>query len=85
MERVLSTTTFLLCLAAGIAGCAAPHEAIERRVEESRDSQAYGKYRNELARSNIELEKTGQTPVPVLNRDEWTRAEAARKEAEAGE
>lgn len=83
MDRALSRTAFLLFFAAGIAGCAASHEAIQDRIEESQASLAYGKYRNELAHSNIELEKGGQTPVPVLTRDEWAKAEAATKEEEA--
>ena len=84
MDRVLSRTAFLLCIAAGIAGCAASHEAIQGRVEASRGSEAYGKYRNELARSNIEREKAGQAPIPALEREEWARGQAAQKEA-AGE
>jgi len=84
MNRVLSRTAFLLSFPAGIAGCAASHEAIQSRGEESRGSEAYGKYRNELARSNIEREKVGQAPVPILDREEWVRREAAKKEA-AGE
>ena len=83
MDRTLSRTAFLLFLASGIAGCAASHEAIHDRVEESQASLAYGKYRNDVAHSNIELEKGGQTPVPVLTREEWARSEAATKEAEA--
>jgi hypothetical protein len=84
MDRLLSRTAFLLCFAAGLAGCAASNEAIESRVEESRSLEAYGKYRNELARSNIEREKAGQAPVPILDREEWAGSEEAKKQA-AGE
>ena len=81
MDKVLSRTAFLICFAAGIAGCAASHEALEDRAEESRGLEAYGNYRNELARSNIERETAGQAPVPILDREEWVRSEAAKKEA----
>ena len=84
MNRVLCRTAFLLCFAAGIAGCAATHESIQSRIEESQGLEAYGKYRNELARSNIEREKAGQVPVSILDREELVRREAAKKEA-AGE
>jgi hypothetical protein len=50
-------------------------------VQESRDTEAYGQYRNDLARSNIEREKAGQAPVPILDREEWARNEAAKKDA----
>ena len=66
-----------------------PHEAIEGRIEESRSLEAYGHYRNDVARSNIDREKAGQAPVPILGREEWARSEAAQREAaqkeEAGE
>jgi hypothetical protein len=78
MSRFLSMTAFLL-FAAGLAGCVPSNDAIDIRVQESRDTQAYGKYRNTLARSNIELEKAGQAPVPIMGREEWARAEAAKK------
>lgn len=82
MDRALSRTAFLPGFAVGIAGCAAAHEAIHVRVEEPQASKAYGKYRNELARSSIEL-KMGLAPVPVLNREEWVKSESATKEAKA--
>ena len=79
MDRFLSRTA-LLFFAAGLAGCAPSNDAIEIRAQESRDTEAYGKYRNALARSNIEREKAGQAPVPILDREEWVRKEAAQKE-----
>jgi hypothetical protein len=81
MDRFLSRTAFLLCFAAGGAGCVPSNDAIGIRVQESRDTEAYGKYRNDLARSNIEREKAGQAPVPFLDREEWARNEAAKKDA----
>jgi hypothetical protein len=80
MNRFLSRTAFLL-IAAALAGCVPSNDAIDIRVQESRDTEAYGKYRNALARSNIEREKAGQAPVPILDREEWARDEAAKKEA----
>ena len=70
-----------MCFAAGFAGCMPPYEAIRSRVQETRDREAYGKYRNDLARSNIDREKAGQAPVPILNREEWAEGEAAKEEA----
>ncbi len=70
-----------MCFAAGFVGCTSPYEAIKSRVQETRDREAYGKYRNDVARSNIDLEKAGQAPVPILNREEWTEGEVAKKEA----
>jgi hypothetical protein len=83
MDRFLSRTAFLL-FAGGLAGCVPSNDAIDIRVQESRDTEAYGKYRNALARSNTELEKAGQAPVPILERDEWVRAEAAKKAPDPG-
>lgn len=74
-----------MCVAAAFLGCTPPWEAIRSRVQGSRDAEAYGKYRNDLARSNIELEKAGQAPVSILNREEWFKAEAAKKEAAGNE
>lgn len=81
MNRVLCRTAFLFCFAAGFTGCTSPHEAIRNRIQETLDTEAYGKYRNGLAQSNIELEKAGQAPVPILNREDWVKGETAKKEA----
>ncbi len=83
MNQFVSRKTILVCFVAGFIGCTSPYEAIRSRVQETRDTEAYGKYRNDLARSNIDLEKAGQAPVPILNREEWAEGEAAKKE-EAG-
>ena len=85
MNQFTSGAVFLICVAAAFAGCTPPWDAIRSRVQESRDTEAYGKYRNSLARSNIELEKAGQASVPILDREEWFKAEAAKKEAAGNE
>jgi len=81
MKQGLSSTAFLICFAAGYTGCISPHEAIRSRVQETQDREAYGKYRNDLARSNIDREKAGQPPIPILNREEWAEGEAATRGA----
>ena len=80
MNQIVARSAFLICFAAGFVGCTSPVEAIRSRVQETRDTEAYSKYRNGLARSNIDLEKAGQAPVPILNREEWAKGEAANEE-----
>ena len=81
MNQTVFGTAFLVCFAAGVTGCISPHEAIRSRVQESQAREAYGKYRNDLSRSNIDREKAGQAPLAILNREEWAEGEAAKEAA----
>ena len=81
MKQTLIGTAFLVWFAAGFTGCISPYEAIRSRVQETQDREAYGKYRNDLARSNTDREKAGEAPIPILNREEWAQSEAAKKES----
>ena len=82
MNSILTRTLLAVFTATIAVACAPPIESsIRGRVQESRDNEAYSKYRNDLERANLEREKARQAPLPILARDEWAKAEAAKRDA----
>ena len=68
----IAVRLFLILLVAATAGaCTNPAVAITNRAMDSRDTSAYNDYLNDAAKINIEREKAGLAPNPMLTRDEW--------------
>jgi hypothetical protein len=63
----------LLLVAATVGACACtnPAVAITNRALDSHDTSAYNDYLRDAAKINIEREKAGLAPNPMLTRDEW--------------
>jgi hypothetical protein len=62
----------LICLlAVTAAGCTNPAVAITDRAMDSRDATAYNEYLKDAGMINLEREKAGLAPAPILTRDEW--------------
>jgi hypothetical protein len=61
----------ILFLAATTAACTNPVTAITNRAIESHDSSAYNEYLKDAGMINLEREKAGLAPAPILTRDEW--------------
>jgi len=80
MNKFFGSISVVIAIATSVA-CTSPITQIRERVQETRDTEAYSKYMNDTARSNIEREKARQAPVPILSREEWAKSEAAKKEA----
>lgn len=81
MNKILTSAGLTLCVVLSVVACTPPWEAARTRVQETRDTEAFSKYRNDVARSNIEREKAGQAPMSILSREEWEKSEAAKKAA----
>lgn len=81
MNRGLLRTLLITAFTTSGVACTSPITDIKNRVQETRDTEAYSKYDNDVARSNIEREKAGQSPIPILSRDEWAKQEAMKKES----
>lgn len=61
----------MLFVAASIAACTNPAVAITNRALDSHDASAYNEYLKDAAHINIEREKAGLAPAPIMSRDEW--------------
>ncbi|HVY06388.1 MAG TPA: hypothetical protein VHB46_10480 [Burkholderiales bacterium] len=61
----------ILFIAATAAACTNPAVAITNRALDSRDISAYNEYLKDAAMINLEREKAGLDPTPVMTRDEW--------------
>ena len=60
-----------LFIALSAAACTNPAVAITNRAMDSRDASAYNEYLKDAAMINIEREKAGLAPAPLLTRDQW--------------
>lgn len=58
-------------LAATVAACTNPAVSITDRALDSRDVSAYNDYLKDVGMINIEREKAGLPPAPILSRNEW--------------
>jgi hypothetical protein len=61
----------LILVFASIVACTSPGEAITNRVMDAHDSSAYNEYLRNAAANNLEREKAGLNPTPIMSRDEW--------------
>ena len=61
----------ILFLAATTTGCTNPATSITNRAIDSHDSSAYNEYLKDAGMINLEREKAGLPPAPILTRDQW--------------
>lgn len=71
MSNFSAASFLVLVMAAGAAGCTNPGVAITSRVMDAHEATAYNEYLKEAAQINIEREKAGLEPTPILSRAEW--------------
>lgn len=72
MNNFVARSLLIACIAAGVVGCTNPAVAITDRALDSRDLHAYNDYLRDAGRINMEREKAGLAPAPILTRDEWS-------------
>jgi hypothetical protein len=51
--------------------CTNPAVDITNRAMDAHDSSAYNQYLKDAAQINIEREKAGLAPAPIMSRAEW--------------
>jgi len=71
MRNFATRLGLILFLAATAAACTNPAVAITNRAMDSRDVSAYNEYLKDAGMINLEREKAGLAPAPLLTRDEW--------------
>lgn len=79
MYRLESTTTYRAAVAAACAAltlnaCTPAPIAVTNRIMDSLDRRMYLDYRRDAERINLEREKAGLPPNPILISEEWARA-----------
>ena len=76
MDKALLRAIFLIAIGSSVVGCTSPSVAITDRILDSRDAradaQAYNQYLNDAARVNLEREKAGLAPAPIMSREQWS-------------
>jgi hypothetical protein len=72
MRTIATRLVLFLFIALTAAACTNPAVAITNRAMDSRDVSAYNEYLKDAAMINIEREKAGLAPTPLLTRDEWS-------------
>ena len=71
MIKVTALSFCALLIAAGMVGCTNPAVDITNRALDAHDSTAYNEYLKQTAEINLEREKAGLLPTPVMGRKEW--------------
>ncbi len=71
MSNFATRLAFILFLAASAGACTNPAVAITNRAMDSRDVSAYNEYLKDAGLINMEREKAGLAPAPLLSREEW--------------
>jgi hypothetical protein len=71
MGNLASRLLLIFFLAATATACTNPAVAITDRAMDSRDASAYNEYLKDAGMINLEREKAGLAPAPILTRDEW--------------
>jgi hypothetical protein len=72
MRNVATRLMLFLFIAVTAAACTNPAVAITNRAMDSRDVSAYNEYLKDAGMINLEREKAGLAPAPLLTRDEWS-------------
>jgi len=76
MWNAAARFVLILFLAATATACQNPAVAISNRAMDSRDVSAYNEYLKDAGMINLEREKAGLAPAPILTRDEWAGTKA---------
>ena len=71
MFNSVTRLVLIFFLAATAAACTNPAVSITDRALDSRDVSAYNDYLKDVGMINIEREKVGLPPAPILSRNEW--------------
>ena len=71
MTKFGTTSLFVLFIATSVLACTNPAVDITNRAMDSRDSSAYNDYLKTAAQINLEREKAGLAPSPIMSRAEW--------------
>ena len=71
MVEVITRSLRMLLIVGLTAGCTNPAVDITNRALDSHDSNAYNEYLKQTAEINLEREKAGLPPTPVMSRNEW--------------
>ena len=71
MHLTASRAGLIVMLCVFASACTNPAVAITDRAMDSRDASAYNEYLKDAGMINLEREKAGLAPAPILTRDEW--------------
>lgn len=71
MRTLTTRLALILFVAAAATACTNPAVAITNRAMDSRDVTAYNEYLKDAGMINLEREKAGLAPAPLMTRDEW--------------
>ncbi len=71
MTSFIIRSACALSLVAGLGACTNPGVAITNRAMDAQENNAYNEYLKNAGQINLEREKAGLSPAPVLTRDEW--------------
>ena len=71
MTNRLTRSFFIFLIAVGVVACTNPAVDITNRAMDAHDSSAYNQYLKDVAQTNLEREKAGLAPTPILSRAEW--------------
>lgn len=70
IRAILSAAVAALCLNA----CMPTPIAVTNRIMDSHDRRMYLEYRRDAERMNLEREKAGLPPNPIMRSEEWIAA-----------
>ena len=59
-------------MAVSVVACTNPAVDITNRAMDAHDSSAYNEYLKNTSQINLEREKAGLAPTPILSRAEWS-------------
>ena len=62
---------FVLFMVSSVVACTSPAVDITNRAMDAHDSSAYNEYLKNTDQINLEREKAGLAPTPILSRAEW--------------
>ena len=71
MRKFATRSFVVLFILMSVVACANPAVDITNRAMDSHDSSAYNEYLKNTAQINLEREKAGLAPTPVMSRGEW--------------
>lgn len=71
MTNLALRSFFILFMVSSVVACTSPAVDITTRVMDAHDSSAYNEYLKNTGQINLEREKAGLAPTPILSRAEW--------------
>ena len=71
MTNIALRSFFILFMVSNVVACTNPAVDITNRAMDAHDSSAYNQYLKDTGQINLEREKAGLAPTPVLSRAEW--------------